>query len=166
MTELDYEEKRKELIGKVKDHKKEAEAEQQAALEAIAQGGDLERYATVELGELEIEVKAWIPGEVEETIQQAQAIAESGDEADISKSMETMITALEEMTVSDTFNRHFWRQYYSKWGSAGMVVGVETILTPAMEEIEDMEDGIKSFRPETRGSPPRTRMRDAKSKTE
>jgi len=49
------------LQEETRDAYEQHEAEQSDALDAIASGSDLEEYQTVALGELELEVKAWLP---------------------------------------------------------------------------------------------------------
>jgi len=149
-----------ELLNATKEHFGEKRAKQNEALEAIANDGDLEKYETVELGDLELEVKAWTPGSVEETIERAQNIAERGDDVEISRSIETMLTALDEMTPNDTYDRSFWKQFHEKWGQAGMVMAVETVMQPAMDEMEDLQDGVKSFRKTESGQVVGSRNRD------
>jgi hypothetical protein len=102
-SEEEYEQRRQELIEEAKADKNELDDAQNEALAAIASEGGLEDYATVELGELEIEVKAWLPGDVEDTVLQAQQLGDSEDPAQIKRSMETMLSALDEMTTTMTW---------------------------------------------------------------
>lgn len=121
-------------------------AAQEEALAEIAAGDDLERYETVELGTLEMEVKAWLPGTVEEVVTRAMDISDQEDAEAIRDSMETMLTALAEMTTREDLNRRFWRQYYDRYGAVGMIEAVETILGPAAEEMEAKEEAVDGFR--------------------
>jgi len=145
-SEAEAREKEKQLIQDAKESKQEKEAKQNEALEAIAEGSDLEEYATVQLGELDMEVKAWLPGDTTETVQQAMELAESEDMAQIKRSMDTMLTALADMTTSEIYDTAFWRQYYQKYGPEGMIVAVEEIMDPASESMEDRKEGLQSFR--------------------
>lgn len=143
---------KEELLEDTKEHFGEKKAKQNEALEAIAQGGEFESYDTVTLGELELEVKAWIPGNVEETIERAQNMAERGDEMELQRSMETMITALDSMTVNETYGRDFWKQFHQEYGQIGMITATETILEPATEEMEELQEGVESFRKDGSGN--------------
>jgi hypothetical protein len=144
----DYDELKEQVISEAKETKQEVDQKQQEALNAISQGGQLENYETVYLGELEIEVKGWLPGDVEQTVTQAKSVADSEDAEQIRKSMETMLHALTEMTVDETYSMGFWRKYYAKYGPEGLILAVKTIMEPAKEGIEDKKDGVESFRPE------------------
>lgn len=139
-------EKERELLEDARETKKELEQQQNEALEAIAKGGDLEEYETVELGELELEVKSWLPGDVEDTVLQAQKLGESEDPAQIKRSMETMLSALAEMTTDGTYDMGFWRQFHQEYGANGLILAVETILEPANENMEKKKEGVDGFR--------------------
>jgi hypothetical protein len=121
-------------------------ARHEAALAEIAAGEDLERYETVQLGDLDIDVKAWLPGEVERTVQHAQAVAQSEDAERVRESMETMLSALESMTKSDDYNMDFWRLYYERYGPEALLIAVETIMQPASESLEQTKEAVDGFR--------------------
>lgn len=146
--------KRQELIEQTKETVEDLEAKQNEALEQIRRGGDIERYDTVSLGELELEVKAWLPGETTDTVQRAMRMAESGDADQISESMEIMLSALDDMTVEDAYNMDFWRAYYSEYGPEGMVLAAETILGPAASELEEKREVVDGFRGDVERSEP------------
>jgi hypothetical protein len=145
-SEEEARQREKELLESAKESKQEREAEQNEALQAIAEGGELEKYETVELGELELEVKAWLPGDTTETVQEANRLADTEDIQQIKRSMRTFLQALADMTVSDTYDLQFWRKYYQRYGPEGMIVAVETVLEPASESLEEQKQGAKSFR--------------------
>jgi hypothetical protein len=136
------------LQEETRDAYEQHEAEQSDALDAIASGSDLEEYQTVALGELELEVKAWLPGSVEDTVLKAQDAAESDDPKEVKESLETMISALAEMSTSDVYNSHFWRKYYDEYGAVGLILAVETLLEPASDKLEERQDAVDGFRPE------------------
>lgn len=143
---IDVDAKRDELISKAQEKKQELDEKQNEALAAIAEGGELEDYETVTLGELEIEVKAWLPGSVEETVTKANRLGQQEDMGKIRESMETMLSALDEMTRADEYDMAFWRKYYAEWGPEGLILAIETILDPAMEGVEERSEGVESFR--------------------
>jgi DNA-binding protein YbaB len=144
----DYDELKEQVISDAKETKQEVDQKQQEALNAISQGGQLEDYETVFLGDLEIEVKAWLPGDVEQTVTEAKTVADSDNAQEVRQSMETMLHALAEMTVDETYSVGFWKKYYAEYGPEGLILAVETIMEPAKEGIENRKDGVESFRPE------------------
>jgi polyhydroxyalkanoate synthesis regulator phasin len=146
LTEEEAKQRERELVEDAREAKEELEAKQSEALEAIAEGGDLEEYATVELGELEIEVLGWLPGDVEDTVLQARQLGKTEDPAKIKRSMETMLSALAEMTVDDTYNMAFWRQFYQEYGAAGLIEAVGTVLEPAQTSMEEKREAVDGFR--------------------
>jgi hypothetical protein len=147
-SEEEQESFRENLLEDTREAYKQHEAEQSDALDAIASGSDLEEYATVQLGELELEVKAWLPGSVEDTVLKAQDAAESDDPKEVKESLETMISALAEMSTSDVYNSHFWRKYYDEYGAVGLILATETLLEPASDKLEERQDAVDGFRPE------------------
>lgn len=147
-SEEEQESFRENLLEDTREAYKQHEAEQSDALDAIASGSDLEEYQTVTLGELELEVKAWLPGSVEDTVLKAQDAAESDDPQEVKESLETMISALAEMSTSDVYNSHFWRKYYDEYGAVGLILAVETLLEPASDKLEERQDAVDGFRPQ------------------
>jgi len=146
MTAEEKEQKAQELKERAKDTKQELDKRQEEALQKISQGEDFEKYETVSLGELEVEVKAWLPGDTEEIVTRASELAEQENPGAVRESMESMLVALDEMTTNPDFGRSFWQKYYSEYGPEGLIVAVETILGPAIESAQDREESVKSFR--------------------
>jgi predicted RNase H-like HicB family nuclease len=142
------EEQKQKIKEATKQRHQERRQEHNKALEKIAEGEDFEHYETVTLGQLEMEVKAWMPGDVEETVTRANQLAEENDPSAVRESMETMLSALGEITVSNQYDTAFWRAYYSEYGPQGLMIAVETVLGPAVEELEKTEEQAKSFRGE------------------
>lgn len=159
--EEEYRERQRELIEETREAKQELEAQQQAALEAISEGGDIEEYATVKLGELDVDVLAWLPGEVEDTVLKAQSLADSDDPDAIRKSKDTLISALTDMTVREDLNRKFWQSYHAKYGLQGLMVAADTVFEPAMQNVEERKDAVDGFRPDGQSAQPGAGMRDA-----
>ena len=150
-----------ELLNATQEHFSEKRQKQEEALSEIAQGENLEKYETIYLGDLEMDVRAWVPGNAMSQIQKAQNIAEDEDTSRMMESMETMINALAEVAVSDTYDSSFWRAYFNRYGPEGMLVAVEKVLGPAidsMEErapVENMEekaDAANGFRTDSEGN--------------
>lgn len=138
-TESEYDAKRQELINDAKETKERIERKQNEALAEIAKGEDLEQYETISLGNLEMEVKAWVPGDATNSISQAAQLAQSGNIADIQDSMEQFLPALDELTVSNDYSMGFWREYYNRYGPQGMLIAVEKVCGPAFEELEEIK---------------------------
>jgi hypothetical protein len=153
-SEEEFEQRQQELLEDARNEKQQREAAQNEALKQIAEGESLEEYETVELGDLELEVKAWLPGDVEDTVLQAQQLGDSEDPAEIKRSMETMLSALAEMTTEETYDMGFWRKYYRKWGAEGLIMAVSTVLEPAGESLERKREGVDGFRTGTGGPRP------------
>lgn len=149
--EAEYQDRRQALMEDAAQTKQELEAEQAQALAAIRSGGDLEEYETVELGELELEVKAWVPGSVAHTIRRARRLSQAEDLDTMLESMETMLSALDEISRSDTYNMAFWREYYDEWGPEGVFLAVDTLLDPAFENKESAEEAVESFPADEQG---------------
>lgn len=159
-NEDEYEERRKALIEETAESKAELEEKQTEALAEIAKGEELKQYDTVELGDLELEVKAWVPGDTADTIQRAMQLAQSETPHEAKQSMETMLIALADMTVDDTYNVDFWRAYYEEYGPTGLEPAVNTVLSPAMDELEELQqrkvgegkrDAAHGFRTDEKG---------------
>ena len=137
LSEDEYQDRRSKLIEDAKEEHSQRTAEQEKALQEIAQGENLERYETVFMGDLEMQVRAWVPGSVVPQIQTAASIADSEDVERVMESMETMINALAEISVEGTYDSAFWRAYFDRYGPEGMIVAVEKVLGPALENMED-----------------------------
>jgi hypothetical protein len=156
----DYDDKRKELINEAKETKEQIERKQNEALAEIAKGEGLEQYETVEMGQLEMEVKAWVPGDATNSISQAAELAQSGDIGKIQESMEKFLPALDELTVSNEYSMGFWREYYNRYGPQGMLIAVERVCGPAFEELDEIKgrevdeeriDAANGFRQDSNG---------------
>jgi len=159
-NEEEYQERRESLIEDAAETKQELEQKQTEALAEIAKGEELKQYDTVQLGELDLEVKAWVPGDTADTIQRAMQLAQSETPAKAKESMDTMLLALSDMTVDDTYNVAFWRRYYEEYGPTGLEPAVNTVLEPAMDELEDLQqreideetrDAAQGFRTDSTG---------------
>jgi hypothetical protein len=128
---------KEQLLQDTQEHFSEKRQKQEEALSEIAQGENLEKYETIFLGDLEMDVRAWVPGNAMSQIQKAQNIAEEEDASRMMESMETMINALAEVAVSETYDTAFWRTYFERYGPEGMLVAVEKVLGPAIDSMED-----------------------------
>lgn len=153
-SEEEYEERAQRLKQDAAETKQELEQKQEAALKEIESGETLESYETATLGDLEMEVKAWFPGSLFDDVQHAQQLAQSENPEKVFESIDTMIQVLDNMTVSDTYNEGFWREYFQKWGPEALGRAMQAILEPAQEEQEAKMDSLDGFRPDTTGPRP------------
>lgn len=150
-SEEEYEARAEELKRQAKDEYESISEKQQAALKEIAEGESLESYETVALGNLDIEVKAWFPGETMDAVEAAQTAANTEDMAQIRRSIDTMLAALDEMTRDSTYDMRFWRQYYQSYGPEGLMVAMQRVLGPATENMDEKGDAAAGFRGHAEG---------------
>jgi len=143
---------KEELLEATKEHFDRKEAKQQDALEAIAQGQDLEGYATVELGQEEMEVKKWIPGTVEQEVGALMEAVDEGRKYEALKRKDDVVKSLATVTENDLYDRGFWSQYYERWGYDAIVEAINTVLTPAVEEREEKAEAVDGFRGDGEGN--------------
>lgn len=165
-TEEEYEQRRRELIESAAETKRELDERQNEALEAIAEGQTPERYDTVTLGELDLEVLGWLPGDVEDKVVDAMDLADDPDPGALRESKETIITALDEMTVSDDYNGQFWREYHRRYGQEGLIIAANTVFEPAKDGIEERRDAVDGFRKNSPRAGPGVGVRDDGPDTE
>lgn len=167
-TEEEYQERRSELIEGAKESKQDFDAKTNELLNAVGRGEDgldVEKYETVEVGEVEVVVKAWLPGEAQDTIQHAQRLAQRENMDDAQESIYTMIEGVttvterislpgsDESIESKEDIRQFWRGVYDKWGIVGFQEGAQRALKPATDEMEELSNTVDGFR----GDGPRPR---------
>ena len=161
MSVREYENDRESLLRETKRKERKLETQQRQMLDAVAEGEDfdVETFEWVELGNVEIKVKAWFPGE---TLDQMSQFATADPETvNPQESIQANINALVEMTETitgkgETFDtkteiRTFWENAFSKWGDQFLAKAVKTVVTPAKEN-SDTEDVVDSFRSEKRPS--------------
>ena len=156
MSEMNINTDREALIEDAKETRSQLEAEQNEMLEAVASGEefDVENYEWVELGGVDLQVKAWFPGDTLEEIAGMAEAAQANNPSAAGPAIRTNINALTNMTevieggnqrfTSEERIRQFWNNYFEKWGDQGLGQAVETVITPA-EENTDKEDAMRSF---------------------
>jgi len=160
-ADSDYQERREELIQDAKESKHELEAKQSEMLAAVASGEDgidVEDYAEVQVGEVTVTAKAYMPGESLSTIKRAQRLAKRDNLEAALDSISTMTDAMtvvterlehpQSNTVMDTDEniREFWKGMFSEWGVEGFQQAAEKVLEPASEDMEQKSQSAKSFR--------------------
>jgi hypothetical protein len=159
--EQEYEQRREELISDAKETKHELEAKQSEMLEAVASGDDgidVEDYATVQVGEVEVRAKAYMPGESLSTIKRAQRLAKRENLEAALDSINTMTDAMTVVTErldhapsgtvieSNEEIRTFWKGMFQEWGVNGFQQAAEKVLEPASEDLESKAESAESFR--------------------
>lgn len=158
-----------EIKQKAAESKHEQDAEQAALLDAVAKGDDgidVEEYEWVNVGEVDVKVKAWMPGESLDAIESANRLAKRDNMSDSMESIHTMIegmTAVTETLKNDDLNiehtkketiRKFWRGMLDKWGIEGFQKSAEIILQPASEDLEEKSNAAEGFRGDAERSSP------------
>lgn len=167
----EYLERREQLREQTVAFRQEKEQQHNALLEAVAEGEEFEThtYEWVTIGNVDIEVKTWYPGNVidaftdiaeglnvtsAEQAQNPEGLMQDIDIAQLSPTIREIIGVLTEMTnrirgngevVDDTEAiESFWRGFYGQHGDRALDVAAEKVLGPA-EENTDREDVIESF---------------------
>lgn len=162
LTAEDFDVDREQMKREAEQNYRERQQQQANALEQIAEGTDIQDHETAQLGELELTVKAWVPGGVEESLSDAMSVVNSGD-ADaeaVAESQAQIRGALARMTDGDTYDRRFWDAYHDKFGAEGLLLAADTVFAPARERMEEREEAVDQFPAERRGAKPRTSSGD------
>lgn len=158
-TEEEYQERRAELINQARQEKAQADAAQSAMLDAVASGDegiDVERYETVSVGDVQITVKAWMPGGSVESIERAQRLSQRESVDDALEALSVMRDAMTDVTERLEYGEHtvedkqdirrFWKGMVDKWGFDGFRQATETVLKPATQNMEEKSEAAQKFR--------------------
>jgi hypothetical protein len=159
----DYEQKATELMEKAAEHREAAEQEQQEMLDAVAEGEDwnVEETEWVELGNVDLEVKTWIGGEVIEDVAQLEEMQGMDDPRAARKGLETNIRMLTEQTETvkhggnvfsnDNTIQQFWQGYVDRFGDKGILRAIDAVTEPIETEEQRKQDVVESFPAKKRG---------------
>lgn len=151
-------EKERELIEKTKQAREEHAKQHNEMLEAVAEGEDwnVEDYEWVSLGGVELKVKTWMPGDVEEDLGTLMEMADNEEAAALANSGRVTVEALTEQTevvsgkemTQETKSevRQFWINYWQRWGSQGLEKAIEAVTEPIEDARETKQDAHQSFR--------------------
>lgn len=142
---VDPVEKREELISDTEAAKRQAEQEQAELLEALEAEEEFEHrsYEWVEIGDVELKVKTWLPGDVNDTIQAYAEAEQSGDVPDFEPMIEAAKTQTEVVRTADVSwstdakISKFWDMYYSEHGSNVLLTVFDRVFDPAIDGIEN-----------------------------
>lgn len=162
--DYDLEEHKQELYEKTANKRQEDSKRHNELLDAVAEGEefDVEKYEWVELGGVELKVKAWFPGGTIDKLTALGDEPESGKEASnkIHGALDALIEMTEAIRHGDTTIsaggqiRGFYLDYYERWGDQGLMKAAEAVISPA-ESNADREEVMQSFRKTGRGDGPR-----------
>jgi len=157
--EDDPETQKEKLRQATEQRKQTRDAQHAAMLNAVAGGEDgidVGEYEWVQIGEVDILVKTFIPGKSLNTIQKAQRLASRENVDAALDSIYTMTEALtvvterieyDETTVEQNEQiRDFWEGMFEKWGVEGFQSAADTALEPASEDMEAKADAAEGFR--------------------
>jgi len=148
----DPEEQREQLLEETEAEARQYEQEQAELLEAVKEGEEYEHdsYEWVELGTAEIKVKAWLPGDVIDTLEGLAEAEQDGNAARVSDVVDAAIAQTEVIRAGDVSwstdvrIRDFWEQYYEEHGDTVLEVAAEEILDPALENQQGrVPDGFR-----------------------
>lgn len=157
LDEENYDERRQRLIESAREERQRHEAQQEAMLEAVAEGEnfDIESHTWVSLGEADLHVKEWFPGDTVDQLAQADMDPNDATGADANRAIGGVLEAF--VTMTDAIEagdqrveskpqiRSFWRSYFERWGDQGLAEAFDVVLTPAIENSEG-EEAVESFR--------------------
>jgi len=111
-----------ELKERTENRYQKEKKQQQEALTEIAQGQNLEEYETRELGNAEISVKCWIPGDVTESFADIFEAYDNDNPIEVFRSFRQVARVIGRLCADEPYsNAQFWEQYYDKWGPKGMM---------------------------------------------
>ena len=121
----------------------------------------------MQLGSVDVKVKAWMPGESLNAIERAQRLSERENMQDAIEGIETLKTGMtavtvelqlgEDITITESEDiRGFWDGFVDKWGVPGLQEAAETVLKPATDDMEDKADAADGFRQDAGRDGPRT----------
>lgn len=161
LTDAEREQKRQELIEDAKETKHELEAQESEMLQAVASGDDAIEVGdteTVQVGEVTVTVKSYMPGDSLNSIKRAQNLAKREN---VEAAVDSIHTMCEGMTVVTERLEHpesgtvfedserirgFWKGMFNEWGIQGFQQAAQTVLEPASEDMEQKADSAQSFR--------------------
>jgi hypothetical protein len=142
--DVDPEAQEEKLIKEAEQAKRQHQQEKGELLEAVKNEEEFthESYEWVELGDVELKVKSWIPGESMDAINKFAQADQSGEIPNFSE----LIEAAKELTeVVRTANvnwqtqakvNDFWDSYYNEHGSNVIYAAAERVYQPALENME------------------------------
>jgi len=155
--DIDPEAQEQKLIQEAEHAKRQHEQEKGELLEAVKNEEEFthESYEWVELGDVELKVKSWIPGDSMDAINNFAQADQSGQIPDFSELIEAAKELTEVVRTADvTWETQaliddFWDSYYAEHGSNVIYAAAERVYKPALENME--QRAPQSFQGDTRG---------------
>jgi len=165
--EASYDERKKQLKEWAKEHKQRKEIDHSEMLSAIESGDEalnVESYEEVTIGEVQATVKAWMPGDAIDAVEQASRLSQREQLQDTLESVHTMLEALtviteeldhlesEEVYTDKEKIRDFYKHYWKTYGVEGLQAISDTMLDPATETHQRERDSMNGFRTDKQGN--------------
>lgn len=162
----DPEERRKQLKEAAKEHRQQAEADHSALLDAVESGDEalsVREYETVSIGDVNATVKAWMPGNAIDAVEQANRLAQRDNLDSTVESVHTMLDGLTIVTEElehatkdvhfedDDKVRGFWKRYWKRYGVDGLQKASDVVLDPATNNRQTERDAMNGFRTDANG---------------
>ncbi len=141
--DVDPDAHREQLIADAEEAQADEDAEKAALLEAVKNDEEFTHGQTdwVELGDVELRVKAYFPGDTLDTVRQFSQ-AEEGSVPDFAGLIDALISVTEVVRTegvtweSDEQVSEFWDAYYSEHGTNVLLVATERVFAPAVDNME------------------------------
>jgi hypothetical protein len=157
MTDLDIDpdKRREELIEETEAAKRQHEQELTELTQAVKNDEELEhdQYDWVEVGDVEMKVKAWLPGDTMDTLEEYSEADESGSMPPISDIVDIAISQTEVIRSGDvSWSKQsqiqaFWEKYYEEQGDTVLEVALNRVLDPALDKRQGrVPDGFRQKR--------------------
>jgi len=155
--DIDPEAQEQKLIQEAEQAKRQHEQEKGELLEAVKNEEEFthESYEWVELGDVELKVKSWIPGESMDAINKFAQADQSGEIPNFKELIEAAKELTEVVRTADvTWETQalvddFWDSYYAEHGSNVIYAAAERVYKPALENME--QRAPQSFQGDPRG---------------
>jgi len=142
--DIDPEAQEQKLIQEAEQAKRQHEQEKGELLEAVKNEEEFthESYEWVELGDVELKVKSWIPGDSMDAINKFAQADQSGEIPNFKELIEAAKELTEVVRTHDvTWETQaliddFWDSYYAEHGSNVIYAAAERVYKPALENME------------------------------
>jgi ATP adenylyltransferase/5',5'''-P-1,P-4-tetraphosphate phosphorylase II len=149
LSEEDLKQKREELKEDTRQARQVEEEKKQSLLDSISSDSDIGNIQTVDIGDMEIRHKSYIPGEQLQKIKSIkQGTTESSQDSiellcSITKSLHDQ--QANETHSDDEMIREFWRLFIDEYGTDAYGVIMDRLLAPLMESTQEKMDALNSF---------------------
>jgi len=154
LSEEEIEQKKQELQEEVSEISKEHKESEQALIEAVSQDEEIGQYDVVELGDIEMKIQLWIPGDELEDMNAGMSEEEITQVfSDVDRFVSLIVKLVEELRypaeeeyyTDDLKIKHFVISFVDTYGTDAMVRLAETVVLPVVEHMEEKSQGLQSF---------------------